>query len=153
MTLGVRILGRGSQAEVQVHPNPSSGQPSLVIMTPAQAHGHWRAATRTTAGTTVIIPAKPGRAIVITDIIVSGEKQAASSATIQFTDDTATEVVIVADQVDATPTLSANLQAWFRGWVDARIELVTAGAGDVTVTIGYIHERNPQSYAEWDAER
>jgi len=122
-------------------------------MSPAQAHGHWRAATRTTAGTTTIVPLKPGFAIVITDILISGEKQASSDVTIQFTDGTNTEVVVVADQADAVPTLVANLQAWFRGWKDARIELITSGAGDATATIGYIFEKNPQTYAEWDAER
>lgn len=153
MAIAVRFIAAGANKEFHHEPSPFGGQPTLLVMSPAQAHGQFKAATRTTAGTTVIVQPKAGGSVIVTDILVSGEKQAGSDVTIQFTDGVNTEIMIVSDQVDATPTIAANLQSYFRGWRDARVELVTGGAGDATVTIGYFHSPDSQTFSEWDAER
>ena len=154
MTLKVRLVAVGGNRELHYEENPySEGGPVLVIMTPAQAHGHFQPATRTTLGTTIIVAPRPGRSLAITDILISGEKQAGSDVTVQFTDGVNTEIIVVTDQVDASPTLPGNLTSYFRGWKDARVEMVTGGAGDATVTIGYIHSREALTYDEWDSER
>lgn len=153
MSIGVRFLASDAEAEFHWHASPTTGKPTLIIMSPGQAHGQFKAATRTTNGTTIIVAPRPGLALAITDILISGEKQANSDVTIQFTDGTNTVIIVVADQVDATPTLGAGLQSYFYGWQDARVEMVTSGAGDATVTIGYIHTRSELTFAEWDALR
>lgn len=153
MSISVRLVARGGEAELHFWPSPGTNEPTLVVLTPGQAHGHFKTATRTTAGTTIIVQPKPGLSIQVTDIIVSGEKQAGSSVSVQFTDGGDTEVMIKVDQVDSSPNLAPNLQSYFRGWKDARVEIVTAGAGDGTVTVGYIHSNAALTYAEWDAER
>ncbi len=153
MTLGVRLLASGGKNEFHHWPSPVTKEPTLITLTPAQAHGHFKSANRTTTGTTVVVQPKSGLSIYVTDIIISGEKQAGSYVIVRFTDGVNTEVVVRSDQVDATPVGPGPLTAYFRGWKDARVEMFTGGAGDATVTIGYIHSSDNPSYAEWDAAR
>ncbi len=153
MTVNVRLLAAGGDEEFHHFPGPHTNEPVFIVMTPSEAHGHFKTATRTTTGTTIIVQPKEGQAIWISDIIVSGEKQTGSNITVQFTDGTNTEIIAIVDQVDAAPNLSMNLSSYFRGWVDARIELITGGAGDGTVTIGYIHAHEALKFDVWDAER
>lgn len=151
--LYTRTLASGTEKEFHHFPSPFTGEPVIITMSPAQAHGHFKVATRTTAGTTIIVAPKPGLSIWVTDILISGEKQAGSDVTVQFTDGTDTEIIVISNQVDARPTLAGNLQAYFRGWQDARIEMITGGSGDATVTIGYLHSVDSPTFAEWNAER
>ena len=124
MTLKVRMVAAGSNEELHYEENPfSKNGPVMITMSPAQYHGHFKVATRTTMGTTVIVSPKPGRSLVVTDILISGEKQAGSSVTVQFTDGVDTEIMVLSDQVDATPTMSGNLNSYFYGWKDARVAL------------------------------
>ncbi len=155
MTLGVRLLAAGGKKELHYEKNPfvDGGSPLLVIATPAQIHGKFKAVTRTGSGTSIIVAPRPGLSLFVTDIIVSGEVASASNATIQYTDGVDTETIIVADQVVNAPTLPIPLTSYFPGWKDARVELVTSGNGDVTVTIGYIHSHLAPTFSEWDAER
>ena len=154
MSIPVRLIAAGGDLEFHHHPSPQApNEPVVVVYTPAQAHGHFKTVTRTTIGTTIIVQPREGQAIWISDIIVSGEKQAGSSIKVQFTDGVNTEVIVIVDQVDAAPNLSPNLNSYFRGWKDARIEIVTGGAGDGTVSIGYIHAQEALAFDVWDAER
>ncbi len=153
MAIPVRLLASGGEEEFHHHPGPDTGEPVLIFMSPAQAHGHFKTATLTTANTVIVVQPKPGKSIWITDILVSGEKQAGSDATIQFTDGVNTEVIFISNQVDVPPAVSVGLQSYLKGWKDARVELVTSGAGDATVTIGYLHSAENLSFAQWDAER
>ena len=153
MAIPIRLLAAGGEQEFHHHPGPGEDEPVLIVMSPAEAHGHFKSATLTAANTAIVVQPKPGKSIWITDIIVSGEKQAASDITVQFTDGSDTEVIVVIDQVDSSPNLAMNLTAYFRGWKDARVEMVTSGAGDATVTIGYIHSVDAPGYDEWAAKR
>lgn len=153
MSIGVRLLARGSEKEFHHFPSPFGREPVLIVMSPAQAHGQFKRATLTAANTAIIVQPRAGQSIWVTDILISGEKQAGSSVTVQFTDGSNTEIMVIGDQVDASPTMAANLQAYFRGWKDARVEMVTAGAGDATVTIGYIHSVDALTYSDWSAQR
>lgn len=153
MSLNVRWLARGGEEELHVFPSPVTREPVLIVMSPAQAHGHFKTATLTTADTVIVVQPRSGLSIWVTDILVSGEKQAGSDVTVQFNDGSDTAIMAILDQVDASPTFPGNLTAYFRGWKDARVEMITSGAGDATVTIGYIHSKDAPTYAEWNAER
>ncbi len=153
MSIPVRLIAAGTELEFHHFPGPHTKEPVFVVMSPGEAHAHFKTATRTTLGTTIVVQPREGQAIWITDIIVSGEKQAGSSITVQFTDGVNTEIIMIVDQVDAAPNLAASLNSYFRGWKDARVEIVTAGAGDGTVTIGYIHAHDALAFDVWDAER
>ena len=151
--ISVRLLGRGGSEELHVVPSPATKEPTLVVQSPAQAHGLFKTATRTTTGTTIVVAPRSGLSLAVTDIIISGEKQAGSDITVQFTDGTDTVIMVIIDQVDSSPNLSMNLSSYFYGWADARVEVVTGGAGDATVTIGYIHVKDDLTFSEWDAKR
>ena len=154
MTLNVRILAAGSEKELHFEPNPFSEEgPTLITMSPAQIHGHFKSSTLTSANTVIVVQPRSGLSLAVTDIIISGEKQAGSDVTIQFTDGVDTVVIFVASQVDAPPIGPGGLNAYFQGWKDARVEMITSGAGDATVTIGYLHSSNAPTFSEWDAER
>ncbi len=151
--LTTRALARGGSQEYHSVMAPTTKEPVQIWMTPAQAHGHFKTATLTSADTVVIVRPKPGRSIWVTDILVTGEKQAGSNTIIQFTDGVNTEIIMQAYQVTVPPQIAGNLQAYLRGWKDARIEMITSGAADATCTIGYIHALAGPDFAEWDAER
>ncbi len=153
MTVNARLIARGGSEELHIVRSRFVDEPVLVTISPAQAHGLFKAATLASANTSIIVQPRPGRAIIVTDIIVSGEKQASSDITVQFTDGSDTVIMVVVDQVDSSPNLAMNLTAYFSGWADARVEMVTSGAGDATVTIGYIHSDSRLTFSEWDALR
>ena len=153
MTINIRLLGRGGEEELHVFPSPVTKEPVLMSMSPSQAHSHFKTATLTTANTSIVIQPKPGLSIWISDIIISGEKQAGSDITVQFNDGTNAEIIVIINQVDSSPNLSVNLNSYFRGWKDARVEMITSGAGDATVTVGYIHSVDSPTFSEWDSDR
>ena len=154
MTLRVKLLAAGGQEELHYEENPFAiNGPVLITMTPAQVHGHFNSGTLEDAGTIILVEPKPGRSIAISDIIVSGEKQPNSTVLVQFTDGVNTKIIFLASQVDAPPVGPGPLNSYFHGWKDARVEMITSGTGDATVTIGYLHSNELKPFAEWDAER
>ena len=126
---------------------------ALLTVSPALAFGTFKAATRTTAGTTTITEPDPGGSIVVAWLLVSGEKQAGSDVTVRFTDGTNNVDLMVVNQVDAPPNLGIAFPARVQGWQDAKVDMITSGAGDATVAIGYIKIPVGIPFAEWDALR
>ena len=126
---------------------------ALLTVSPRLVFGTFKAVTRTTAGTTEVTRPDPGGSIIITWIAVSGERQAGSDVTIQFTDGTNNVNLMVIDQVDAPPNLTLAFSSRVQGWQDGRVDMITSGAGDATVAIGYIKIPKSMPFAEWDALR
>ena len=124
-----------------------------ITVSPGLAFGTFKAATRTTAGTTLITDPDPGGSIVVTWVMLSGEKQANSDVTIRFTDGTNNVDIIVVSQVDAPPNLAIGFPSKVQGWQDARIDMITSGAGDATASIGYFKVPTSIPFTEWDALR
>ncbi|KKL10445.1 hypothetical protein LCGC14_2555740 [marine sediment metagenome] len=153
MSINARLIAPGSNKELHYHENPVSGEPTLVIMTLSQAHGQFKSATLTSADTSIIVQPRPGLSIAVTDILVSGEKQATSDVTVQLTDGADTVIMFIANQSDIPPTVNVNLTSYFYGWKDARVEMITSGIADATVTIGYFHSSRSLTFAEWDGLR
>ena len=131
----------------------TGGRKVPIVTTPGVAFGTFKAVTRTTAGTTEIVAPDPGGSIIITWVAASGEKQAGSAVTIRFTDGTNNVDLMVIDQVDAPPNLAIAFSSRVQGWQDARVDLITSGAGDATVSIGYVKIPVSIPFAEWDALR
>jgi hypothetical protein len=133
---------------------PMSGAPNMLGMaTLAHAHGVFKAATRTDAGTTILTTPILNQSIILTDMIISGEKQAGSVVTVRFTDGTNTVNIFVASQVDAPPQIAIPFAGRWQGWRNARLEMVTSGAGDATVAVGYMNVPEGLTFEEWDALR
>jgi hypothetical protein len=132
---------------------PKGDERVLEVAQFSQVHGTFKSATRTGAGTTTIVSPDADGSLIITDIMISGEKQAGSSVEIRFTDGTDSAVMFLASQVDAPPQLAHSFLGRVQGWKDARIDMVTAGAGDATVLVCYTKIPSGLPYEEWDALR
>jgi len=128
-------------------------QAVLVTASPASIHGTFKSATRTGAGTTQLVLPRANGSLLITDILISGEKQAGSTAEVRFTDGTNTVTVFLASQVDAPPSFAHSFHGRLQGWRDARIDFITSGAGDATLLVCYTKVPEGLLFAEWDALR
>lgn len=117
------------------------------------SQGRFQSQTRTTAGTTTVLTPIGGGSIILTDLLISGEKQAGSTVEVRFTDGTNNATIFLASQVDAPPNFSHPFRGRFQGWKDARIDMITSGAGDATVTLGYVKAPEGIPFAEWNALR
>jgi hypothetical protein len=147
----------GKQLHVDDFWAPRRSQPGdqtlLVVTNPYSAHGAFKSATRTTAGTTTLVTPNANGSLLITDILISGEKQTSSSAEVRLTDGTNSATVFLASQVDAPPSFAHAFQGRLQGWRDARIDFITSGAGDATLLVCYTKVPEGLLFAEWDALR
>ena len=125
----------------------------LVVETAARAHAVWNSVSVTAASTTIITQPISGGSIIITDIVLSAKKKAASTVLVQFTDGSNTEVLIAPDIINAPVNLSWSPQGLIQGWLDARLELVTDATFDATLTVGYIRVLKSDTFAVWDGNR
>jgi hypothetical protein len=139
--------------KLETHSGLLSGLPILLTTTEAQQHGTFNSVTRTTAGTTTATTPISGGSIWITDLLISGEKQAGSSVEVRFTDGSNTQTIFLASQVDAPASFATSFAGGWHGWVDARVDVITVGSGDATVAIGYMKLNGNHSitYAEFAA--
>lgn len=131
------------------------GDDTLLVETYNRLNGTFKAATRSSAGTTIIVEPDDEASIQLTDLILTTDKVALADVTVRFTDGTNTIDIITADVADAPVNLAIAFAGRWAGWKDARVEMVTVAAVTATVAIGYI--KVPQSltiaYDTWDALR
>ncbi len=124
-----------------------------VITTGPQRHGVFRSVTATTQTTTEIAAPVAKGAIVVTDLLITTNKQAGGILTLRFSDGTNT-INLAVFPVDLAVNQSLALVGLFRGWRDADLQMVTSGATfDATVTAGYMKVPDGLEFAEWDTLR
>ena len=138
---------------VEAGQKPRADERVLEVVQFSAVHGTFKSATRTTAGTTTIVTADDDGSLIVTDLMISGEKQAGSTVEVRFTDGTDNATLFLASQVDAPPQLAHSFAGRVQGWKDARIDMITSGAADATVLICYTKIPGGLPYAEWDALR
>lgn len=126
---------------------------ALVTIPIASVYGTFKSVTRIAAGTTTITTPDANGSLLITDILISGEKQQNSTVEVRFTDDVQNVTLFLASQVDAPAQIAHGFIGRFQGWRGARIDMITAGAADATVTLGYTKIPTGLAFAEWDALR
>lgn len=124
-----------------------------VYLSAWDAHGTFKSANRTTAGITSVVTPTNNGSIIITDILVSGDKVNGGSIEIQFTDDTRTISIFKATVTDAPVNLGVPVEGRIQGWVDSRLQMVVVGNVDATVTVGYVKMPTGLPYDEWDSLR
>lgn len=128
--------------------------PDVLVTAPVGSiHGTFKSVTRTGAGTTTIVAPVMNGSLIITDIVVTGEKQAASDVTLQFTDGAQTIVLLNPFSTDAPPTLSVSFVGRVQGWKDAQLDMVTVGIADAQILVCYTKLPVGLPFAEWDALR
>ena len=128
----------------------------LVVEDHSRVATQYQPATHTTAATSTIVSPRSGGAIVIVDITISGEKINGGTILVRWQDGTRTETVTLVDVTDAPASFHIAYAGRKRGWLDARVELVTNTTNqDATVDVGYYFLRGPGvlSFDDWDTER
>ena len=126
---------------------------TLVVATINEVNGTFKNTSRSTAGTTTITQPIEGGSVVITDLVLNTEKQTSGEVEVQFTDGSNVINIFHVFCSDAPANITLPINGRFRGWVNARIDLVVTGATDCSVTLGYIKIPNGLPFAEWDAHR
>jgi len=118
---------------------------------------HWKTGINDASETTTIVESKYNQAMLLTDIVVTSSKKVNSSTvTLQFSDGTNTEIMMVIDGAEAPVEFSLNFQGGIRGWKNADLQVVTNQAAMYVVTfIGYVHisPESSKEYGVWNAER
>lgn len=125
----------------------------LEVVDAQKVYGTFNSETRTEAGTTTITTPSAAGSLWITDLLISGEKQNASTVEVRFTDGVNTETLFLASQTDAPASFAHSVGGRFQGWKNARIDMVTVGTADATVTLGYVKMPTGLEYAKWDSLR
>ena len=134
--------------------NPLGDEEIFVVEDYVTAFSVWKTVAPTTQSTTIIATPRPGGSIVLTDILMAVKRKNAAIVSLQFTDGSATEILYSADVSAAELYLAHSVKGRMQGWMDARLELVIAGADvDTNVTIAYMKLPTAHSYADWGALR
>ncbi len=154
MSIPVRIA-LGSKGKEPHHVASQFHPEEVVPVTTSgpQRHGVFKSVTSTAQTTTIIATPDAKGAIVITDLLITTNKQANGILILHFTDDTNT-INIAVFPVDLAVNVPISFVGLFRGWRDARLEMVTSVATfDATVTAGYMKVPEGLAFGEWDALR
>jgi len=125
----------------------------LLVTDPTMVHGTFKSATRATAGTTNITTPTANGSLLITDIVISGEKANSATTEVRFTDGSNNVTIFLTQQVDFAANLGVAFQGRVQGWRDARIDMITTGTQDVTVLVCYSKVPEGLPFLEWDALR
>ena len=127
----------------------------LITQTHAQIAGVFKSKTLNAAGTVIVAEPSAEGCIVLTDLILTSDKTNGTTITVQFTDGTHTIPIVEADITDAPCNLATSFSGYWRGWRDARLELVaTAGVNPTaTLAVGYFKLQDSMLYDEWDSLR
>ena len=135
--------------------NNHGGVPTLLTQSYGSMNGSFKAATRASAGTTIIAEPKGSDAICLTDLILTTDKVNAATVTVHITDGTNTIVLIAAVVTDSPCNIAIPFQGNWTGWQGARFELITVGTVKATCALGYhrIAVDVAMPFGEWDAQR
>ncbi len=125
----------------------------LTVIDPRAYYGHFRSATVNNTTTTIVTPTTSG-SILLTDLIVTSEKQVGGVVTVQFYDGTNT-VLLASAEADSPIGFAIPFTGRWRGWKDAYIQVVVSAAFNATVSIGYVKitPKETLGFDEWDAQR
>lgn len=132
-----------------------SNKKTLITQTHAQVAGVFKSKTLNAAGTIIVAEPVSEGCVVLTDLILTSDKTNGSTITVRFTDGTNTIPIVVADITDAPCNIATSFAGYWRGWRNARLELLIAGGVNPTATlaVGYFKLHHSMLYDEWDSLR
>lgn len=125
----------------------------LLITEPYRSHGVFKTLVFTGAGTTALVTPNDNGSLILTDLIITGDKVNNGSIEVKFINGTHEDTLIKPVVTDAPVALNIPFSGRFQGWKDARIDVVITGAVSGSVVIGYIKAPRGLPYNEWDALR
>ncbi len=128
----------------------------LIVVEHGKLDTRYKFTAHAGAVTTLLVTPREGQAIVITDIILAGEKRTGATIVVRFNDGTNTAGIISPVVNDAPVNLHIPFAGRFLGWRNASLEFITDTTNQVaTLTVGYFFVGGEKvlSFADWDAER
>lgn len=143
-------------AGVRLHTEKVGRHTHLVTETHSRVATQFKHTANAGAETTIAVTPPPGTAIVITDIVLGAEKAASGSVTVQFVEGSDVVIVFKVSTVQNPVSLHVPFAGRWRGWRNARIDVVTTGMNDDSdVSVGYYIVRGAGVFlfSDWDAQR
>lgn len=125
----------------------------LMVVDPSSAHSTFRAVTGASSGTVTLVTPKDSGSIIVSDIVLSGDRVNGGQVAIRFTDGTNTINIFVADVTDAPVTLAIPFEGRVQGWKDARIDVVVTGNVTYSVMATFMKVPDGLPFSEWDELR
>lgn len=123
---------------------------------PIRVFGNFEAITNSGAQTQTIVSCPSNQALYVTDIVLSANKTAGSTATVRFHDGTNSENIYVADTAESTVNVAIHPSGRTLGWRGAYIQLITDVAQQAaTCTVWYVRVKGKYvlPYAKWNSMR
>ena len=100
----------------------------------------------------LVLPNDDG-SLILSDLVVTGDKVNGGSVEVQFTDDVDEAIIIKPVTTDAPVAISISFNGQVRGWKDARIDVIVTGVVIGSVLATYIKVPGGLPFAEWDELR
>ena len=146
----------GGAGKKLLHVETVGAHTHLVVEDHSRVATQFKSVAHSGATTTAVVTPRQGQVIVITDIVLAGEKRTNATIDVRFTDGSDSVIIIAPVVNDAPVNLHIPFSGRFRGWKDARIDFITDTANQVAnITIGYyfIQGAGVLSFTDWAAER
>ena len=125
----------------------------LLTTEPYRSHGVFKTLVFTASGTTTLVTPNDNGSLILTDLIITGDKVNGGSIEVKFINGTHEDTIIKPVVTDAPVAINIPFSGRFQGWRDARIDVVVTGNVAGSVVVGYIKAPRGLPYNEWDALR
>ena len=133
--------------------SPHTDDICLVVTNYLEAHGAFKAVAITSTGVNIVSQPNNGQGIIVDSILLNARKHTNKDVTIQMTDGTNTETIFTADLTNQDLTLAHSIPHGWKGWKDARLEVISGSTKQVSVTLGYAKFPNADEFGVWDNNR
>ena len=126
---------------------------SILTTEAYKSHGVFKTVTFTAATSVALVTPNTNGSLILTDLIVNGDKTNGGIIGVKFTDDTTEDTIIGISTTDAPVAIAIAFSGRFQGWQDARVHVTITGNIKGSVVLGYIKVPNGLPYNEWDELR
>jgi hypothetical protein len=126
---------------------------ALMTTNPVWRHSTFKSAEFAGPVTIALVSPNDDGSLILSDLVVTGDKVNNGSIEVQFTDDVDEAIIIKPVTTDAPVVVSINFNGQVRGWKDARINVIVTGVVIGSVLATYVKVPGGIPFAEWDALR
>ena len=126
---------------------------ALMTTNPVWRHSTFKSAEFAGPVTIALVLPNDDGSLILTDLVVTGDKVNGGSIEVQFTDDVDEAIIIKPVTTDAPVVVNINLNGQARGWKDARIDVIVTGVVIGSVLATYIKVPGGLPFEEWDELR
>lgn len=133
---------------------PETAQ-AVAVADPRTFFGVFNTASLTTTGTAIVAAPKPGGCLILTDLILNTDQTNTTVCKVRFNDGTRTQTIISGNLTNAPIQIAIPFSGQWRGWKNARLELVLTGGSNprATLSAGYVQSDLAEDYDTWVARR